>query len=376
MDTGLAFQARVLLGEHEKEKLLFGALQIECKPVDESLCSLPKLNLSQGIWSLRALNGELLIENQNEKSVQKMKGSLFAMKGSFTLDGQKLERVDLQVQQGKSNWILYLPVDQYLYGVLAAEVPASWPLEALKAQAIASRTYFLFKKQERQHELFDVHSNTMDQVFKMDAKKHRKILKAVDSTHNQILLSRKEGAIFPAYFHADCGGGPSQEDVVWREPTALNVEVKDPFCQSASKNNWSLFVDRVKLTNLLKKTFLLPLGVHLKSILPRLGEQSRAHVVDFLFSDNTVKRIEANEFRRLLGFSSLRSTHFEVKDHKSVIEFEGRGYGHGVGLCQWGAQRWARKGKSYRQILKHYYPKAQLKSLDSQIMSAFNPEVF
>ncbi len=370
-----AFEARVLIDEFNNEKVITGTLWVSCKDKDGHTCDQDKLKLRPGTWKFNRHKNVLRLKNVEENLSREIKGGHFVLTGSFSLENRVLQKVSLYFENKKTLWVLHLPVDQYLYGVMAAEVPSSWPEETLKAQAIASRTYFLFKKQERKAEVFDVRSDTMDQVFKMDAKKHKNIVKAVNETHGQILTSKKTSQIFPAYFHADCGGGTSQEKVVWRQPTSLNVEVKDPYCQSASKNNWSILVDKAKLTRLLKDVFFLPFGVNLKSILPRLGEKSRAHVIDFVFSNNIIKRLEANEFRRLLGFSKLRSTHFAVTHLGESIEFKGRGFGHGVGMCQWGAQRWARNGKNFKEILSHYYPNAQLEKVSSQRKKSLQAEV-
>jgi stage II sporulation protein D len=158
--------------------------------------------------------------------------------------------------------------------------------------------------------------------------------------------------------------------MVWRQPSSLNQAVQDPYCQSAPKNDWSYGIEKHHLLSLLQTVFFLPSGVQLVSVLPRLHEKSRAHIVDFLFSNNIVKRLRANDFRRLLGFSKLRSTRFSVEESWNRVVFSGRGFGHGVGLCQWGAQRWARQGKGFRSILKHYYPQAHLKKLDPESMQA------
>ena len=284
-----AFEARVLIDEFNNEKTITGTLWVSCLSKVGQACDQEKVKLRPGTWKFSRKKTALVLKNTDENILKTIKGSHFVLSGSFSLENRVLEKVSLYFENKKTLWVLHLPVDQYLYGVMAAEVPSSWPKETLKAQALASRTYFLFKKQERKAEVFDVRSDTMDQVFKMDAKKHKNIVKAVNETHGQILTSKRTSQIFPAYFHADCGGGTSQEKVVWRQPTSLNVEVKDPYCQSASKNNWSILVDKAKLTRLLKDVFFLPFGVSLKSILPRLGEKSRAHVVVFVFSNNYTK---------------------------------------------------------------------------------------
>ena len=362
-----AFEARVLIDEHSVLKTLSGEMRLQCISTKEKKCSSTKTwLLDNGTWDFKRRGLSLKVTDQESNSKLVVSGQQFEMTGSFAMDGQILHRMVLFFAPQKTQWVVHLPVDSYLYGVMGAEVPVSWPQETLKAQAVASRTYFLFKKMNRREEVFDVRSDTLDQVFKLDAKKYRSIIEAVDATHGMILVSKENGQIFPSYFHSDCGGRTSSENKVWRKPSSLNEPVKDKYCQSATINDWKYHIGRHKLLDILQKVFFLPHGVQLKYILPRVHAQSRAHVVDFMFSGNILKRVSANELRRVLGYGKLKSTQFAVHSGWKDIVFQGRGFGHGVGMCQWGAQRWARKGKKFRSILEHYYPKARLLKMDPE----------
>lgn len=358
------FEARVLIDEKTDIKELSGEMRIKCLKASKGQCSKKTYLLPYGSWLIQKKSNYLKIKNPKTRAQVKLRGTHFQITGSFAMDGHLVQRLIVATDRRQTLWVVHLPIDQYLYGVMAAEVPASWPMETLKAQAVASRTYFLFKKLGRRNEPYDVRSDILDQVFKLDAKKYKSIGRAISATHGLVLLSDSDSQVFPAYFHSDCGGKTSSEGKVWRKPTSYNRAVKDPFCKSASKNNWTFRMDRHKLLSTLKRAFYLPSGVHLKSILPRVRGANRAHVVDFIFSENIIKRISANDLRKLLGYGRLKSTHFEVSSSWKNVVFKGRGFGHGVGMCQWGAQRWARKGKDYRFILKHYYPEAHLKRMD------------
>lgn len=362
-----AVEARVLVDDQSLTQEVTGTFTLSCLPVDKKqVCKERVVEFTASHWLIERYYNRLRIKNLKSGKKYLFKGRAFKLQGQFKLKAKSLKQLRLFFIGEKTHWVIHLPVDQYLYGVMGAEVPSSWPQESLKSQAIASRTYFLFKKMERIKKHFDVRSDVLDQVFSMQAQKHKSIIKAVDSTHGLILVSKKKEQIFPAYFHSDCGGHTSSEKLVWRKPAALNQEVKDPYCQTASKNNWSYLIDKEKLMAVLQKVFYLPKGVVLKSILPRTSEESRAHIVDFLFSGDLLKRMSANDLRKVLGFGKLKSTHFKVKDKWNEVVFSGRGFGHGVGMCQWGAQRWARKGKSFKTILKHYYPKAKIRKMDAK----------
>ncbi len=368
--SAVALEARVLIDEGALKKAVTGDFQLHCLKAPKKGCRGRTFKLPHGQWQLQRSGAALVVLNLKTQQKYRMRGQHFRFTGNFSVDGKPIQHLELVFQGKTTDWVAHFPVDQYLYGVMTAEVPVSWPLQSLKAQAVASRTYFLFKKMERLKLHYDVRSDIMDQVFKMDAKKHQSIMTAVNETHGMVLVSKEKGQIFPAYFHSDCGGHTSSENMVWRKPSSMNQAVQDPYCKTASKNNWSYGIDKQQLLGLLHKAFYLPAGVQLVSILPRIHKQSRAHIVDFLFSNNILKRIRANDFRRLLGFGRLKSTQFEVEDSWDKVVFSGRGFGHGVGMCQWGAQRWARKGKDYRTILQHYYPQARLKKLDSRSLQA------
>ncbi len=362
--AAFGFDARVLIDEQSHSKELSGEIQVRCLKAHKISCSGKLYSLPGGTWLLERHYGQLRLTQASTQLRYLVNGQHFEVTGSFSVDGKTIERMDLVFLKPDTHWVAHFPLDQYLYGVMGAEVPVSWPIQSLKAQAVASRTYFLFKKLQRLEQHYDVRSDIMDQVFKMDGERHKSILRAVQETKGQVLLAKEDQTIFPAYFHADCGGNTSAEGAVWRRPASLNQSVTDPYCKTASKNNWSYLIDKERLMALLQKAFFLPQGIQLKSILPRVQKASRAHIVDFLFSQDILKRISANDLRGLLGFGKLRSTHFEVTDSGNEVVFTGRGFGHGVGMCQWGAQRWARKGKDYRSILKHYYPKAELQKVD------------
>jgi len=287
-------------------------------------------------------------------------GEAFRFEGQFLWQGRKVKKLDLLPSAGASQWIVHLPLEEYLQGVLGGEVPASWPMAALKAQAVASRTYFLWK-QDLKHRYYDVRSDHLDQVFRIHKKPSPSIVKAIQSTKGLFLHSPLTRSIFPAFFHADCGGDTATEHSVWRHPASENQPIQDRFCQSAKRNAWKRTLPVAEIQERLKATMILPRGAKLNAVIPRGQSGQRAHHVDFLFNNNIIKTLSANDFRERLGYGKIKSTRFKVVKKDDHFVFEGQGYGHGVGLCQWGAKRWAVMGKNFRQILAHYYPAAQLK---------------
>ena len=130
-------------------------------------------------------------------------------------------------------------IEGYLMGVLAHEIYADWPLPTLMAQAVASRTYALFKSIERRKEDFALHDTVKSQVYGGAAVQNSLSDEAVEATRGEVLSFN--GNIFPAFFHASCGGQTAQADLIWPvEPHPVLQGVSDPFCKGTPHDEWSL----------------------------------------------------------------------------------------------------------------------------------------
>jgi stage II sporulation protein D len=226
-----------------------------------------------------------------------------------------------------SDVVATLDIETYLRGVLPAEMPASWPMEALKAQAIAARTFALYRKAHQTHDGFDLDSDVSDQMFLNQAPSSTNAETAIRETAGVILEDTKHHP-FAAYFHADCGGQTEEARNVWR------LTLKQ---LSAKLNRTVVNVEAGARTS-----------------------SGRLSSITLAMNDGTTAEIGGNEFRTALGYDQLKSTQFTVARDGDFMVFKGRGFGHGVGLCQWGAREMAKAGHSYVEILSHYYPKASL----------------
>ncbi|MFK8137149.1 MAG: SpoIID/LytB domain-containing protein [Bdellovibrionales bacterium] len=254
-----------------------------------------------------------------------------------------------------------LGIEDYLAGVLPAEMPASWPVESLKAQAVASRSYVLSQIRNNRHLHFDVESDVMDQVYrKMQPENpyYKKIRKVVADTKGLVIGNR--GSVLKAYFHSHCGGHTEQSHKVW--PGALGFEnVQDPYCVSRGQFRWKLDMDYDKLSSVYRNSGGSIQDSKINKLLPGSRNSSGRLENVFVFFDNgKIRRWSATKLRQAVGFSKLRSTKFDVSDSKKGILLTGKGYGHGVGMCQHGARAMAQKGYNYTKILKHYYPYGKL----------------
>lgn len=269
----------------------------------------------------------------------------------------------------------HLPIEEYVRGVLPAEMPSGWPLEALKAQAVAARTYALFRKQIRQAAgaAYDVESNVMDQVYisspDLTPERRAKIERAVRETRGLVLETGSEvPQLLAAHFHADCGGHTEDARVVWGEAGA--GATADQSCPINPNANWRLKLRAGEIIAKIKK-LAKPVGVSgatklaLADVQPiSYTDSGRVRDLQIAWNSGEESVISAHDFRMAIGHDRIRSTNFTIK-RTSETEFHlaGKGFGHGVGMCQWGARALAQQGHTFKEILTHYYPKSILTSV-------------
>lgn len=258
-----------------------------------------------------------------------------------------------------------LKLDDYLEGVLAGEMPASWPLEALKAQAVAARTYTLFQMQGRERDPYQLEGSVLDQVYSLDlpSAEKEKIHRAVQETENVVL--NRGGKLFKAFYHSDCGGQTEDPSLVWGdgEINRKIAPIIDSECAFNPSGRWRYQISLEDLKTKLDSAGEKWLGrIRAVRIASRTPSQRAALLA---FNDGqTDLLVTGNKLREILGYKKLRSTLFTVAQKDGGVVFSGRGFGHGSGLCQWGARSMALKGIGVTEILKHYYPTAKLTQVD------------
>lgn len=255
---------------------------------------------------------------------------------------------------GRLDIVEALPVEDYLYGVLASEMSPDWPLEALKAQAVASRTYAV--KQINPSREFDITNGVEKQVYKGNNGTYARIIDAVDSTRGEVLKYR--GKLVTAFFHACCGGHTASVSSAWGEGSTKPLAgVPDSFCRPSSHYRWRLMIPGRSLLAFVQKQGSAALK--LKSVrIHKKDKSGRALSLKFT-TDQGSLTATAKDLRSHFGTFEFRSTFITgIEPVKGGYEFSGRGWGHVVGMCQDGAKQQAYKGRTYRRILKHYYPGA------------------
>lgn len=264
---------------------------------------------------------------------------------------------------GSLRVVVDLPLEQYLVGVLPSEMPLSFPPEALKAQAVAARTYALYQIKTREGKAYDVFSDVRSQMWKPSLQADPRAKMAVNATSGLVLT--ESFRLFPTYFHSDCGGYTAQAKNVFSssDMTALSG-VECPYV--AESYRWKFSISKEDLSARLRRAGIGNGRVRRIRILDanqrELSALGRVYYVEVV-TDNGVKRIvPANKFRLAVGAgkSQLASTYLEAVHSDNAIVFKGRGFGHGVGLCQNGAKYWAKDGSDFVKILHFYYPGSKI----------------
>ncbi len=264
--------------------------------------------------------------------------------------------------------IKHVSFEEYISGVLEGEIPMSWPIEVLKAQAVVSRSYaiYLMKKEGKKVLGTDV----MNQVWR-EPKNSRSRL-AVRETRGWVLVF-PTGDIAPGFFHSTCGGYTENAWEVWSgDPNLRYIKgVKCGKCYDSPHFFWRRKMKFRKFMDILKHlrdpiSYTIKKSDFVERISVERTTSGRVSAVIFNEGAQNLLYISGEEMRKTIGLPSTFFT-FEIVERENAgnktIYFYGRGFGHGVGLCQWGAKKLAEEGKNWREILKFYFPLLGLKKI-------------
>lgn len=265
--------------------------------------------------------------------------------------------IRVHIEEDTLNLVNLLPLEQYLVGVIDAEMGESWPLEALKAQSVAARSYAMFRLSQPKNPWYDIESTVQDQVYhgvrlsSIPAKSQ----KAVAATQGQVLT--ESGKVCRALFHARCGGQTETAQSVWNRGSGATGD-ESVLCPGCQKRRFDWRV-QIPVTQILRR-LKFPDEDHDLTI-RNVKRASSGRVVDFIVeSSQNSRKVTSDEFRSLIGYEKLKSSFFSWRFDNHTMQIDGRGAGHGVGLCQWGARYLANLGKDYLAILRHYYPRLRI----------------
>ncbi len=280
-------------------------------------------------------------------------------KGYFVLRSRRYMGA-LEAKRDGGNWLYvnHVPMDEYLTSVVSHEMSPHWHNEALKAQAVVSRTYLLIKMKERSTKPYDVDTTTNFQVYGGLKKDDGGARTAVSQTHNEVLYYGSNLA--QTFFHSSCGGTLASAQEAWGKQVPYLAVQSSPYCTTAPVYKWQV---RIPMSEIGRR--LAMRGVKSISVAER-SSSKRVKSLRIATATGT-KTIRADKFRTALGALKVKSTFFGVAQNGGSVVLTGRGFGHGVGMCQWGAKTQAEdRGTGYKRILDHYFPGTSLKAVTGQ----------
>lgn len=337
--------------------LLFPVLNIYCNNVRILITSNQDEVYFNNDFSLMG-NSQLLKKINNEKiNLSELKKEypqctsfeFYNVNGTFKI-GSYQYKGDLRiVYNNKIQLINIIPMEDYILDLLPNEISPEWPLEVIKAQVVAARTFALYEMKNKTNKDYDLTDDTFSQVYKGIIIVHTNFIKALESTKNEIMVYNNMP--IQAFFHSTCGGHTEDSQNVWGKSQPYLKAIPCNYCRSSIHYQWEAkfteeeILEKLKNYNLGKIIAIRPV---------RISSAGRWITVKII-GMNTDAIINGNTFRILLGIEKLKSTKFMISKQGKFFYIKGKGWGHGVGLCQWGAKAMAEKGYKYHQILRYYY---------------------
>lgn len=298
---------------------------------------------------------------------EKLRGDVLTIRpsgaGELALDGRRYRgALELRHKSGGLTAVNIVPVDDYLRSVVPEEMPVDWPAEAIKAQSVAARSFALASRGRHASEGYDLCTTTHCQLYTGTAAEKSASNAAIKATRGEVLTYG--GKPIEALFHTDSGGMTENSEDVWGSHVPYLRAAKDT---PAKTMPWTKTISRADLERKLaakghdigkvRSVALSPLAI---------GRAAKDRTASGRVKTMTVKgtkgtaTLSGTTWRSLLG---LKSTLFDAKLAKDMVTFTGYGFGHGLGISQWGAERMAAKDKSYADILHHYYTGITLQQL-------------
>ena len=246
-----------------------------------------------------------------------------------------------------------LALEDYLFGLINHEISSKWPLDAVKAQAIAARTYAYIKIKSNKGRPYHLESSVSDQVYGGSVLEDERAKRAVNETKGEILYYGNELA--RTFYHSSCGGKTESAENVWGRDFPYLKTVDGEFCSDAPNYFWIYETTLDSIHATMKENGYSFMKNHDIRVIER-SESGR--VLSIIIAG---VKLSGTKFRQMIGYGTIKSTMFKLEINGSSVTFSGSGSGHGVGMCQWGAKGMAGEGYSYRQILDHYYPGTKVK---------------
>lgn len=270
--------------------------------------------------------------------------------------------IALQNAQGTLLIVNHVPLEEYLKGVVPNEMQYTWPPEALKAQAVAARTFTLGRMRDLGSAPYDLESGTNSQVYRGLDSERPSTSRAVEETRH--IIAVYQGKLISAFYHSNCGGHTADVKQVWGGDLAYLQGTACGFCNRSAHHDWTCEISLTDLSQILVRHNVPAEDIRDIAVRGR-NSDGRIQALEIRHRRGT-ETIKGPAFRMLLGPDRLKSTNFELQVRNGGARFRGKGWGHGVGLCQEGACGMAGAGWRFEQILAYYYPGIELRRLEME----------
>jgi len=288
-----------------------------------------RLDGSRLLLEISDKNQESKVLTLEDRSVLEITGNDISVNGTAYRGGLRI--------LNRNNSLLginILPLEEYLYSVVPSEVPYYWHMEALKVQAVLARTYALKSIMNSVGRDYDIEDNQNSQMYRGKSWEYSTTTTAVNSTKGEVVFY--EGSIANVYFHSTCGGHTESAKNVWNIPSVPYLTgVKCPYCGDSPWSSWERVIRREDWDKVIKNSEL------------ELEYSPSGRII-------RLNGIEGTKIRSIFNLPSTLITGIEVREKEVIVK--GKGYGHGVGVCQWGMKKMAELGFSYREIISYYLP--------------------
>lgn len=333
------------------DSIAFGAI-LPNEFISVSIGKNRKIELKKGVSSLGEFMKVTLIETKNGFSI--------SLSGKSPAVKERKYKNDFEITNGEKGLTVVNLVDMnnYLAGVVESEGGGGKELEYYKVQALMSRTYALKYFNKHQAEGFSLCDRVHCQAYHSMLRFTPKIEDAVIATEN-VVMKDENNQLVDAYFHANCGGQTSEAEYVWNSNVPYLNSFRDTFCIYTKQATWEKIIPQQKWADFLVKKYNYPIDDSIYGPLIFSFNQPER----MAFYHNAALGIPLRDLRTEFG---LRSTFFSVNPEGLNVVVQGRGYGHGVGLCQEGAMRMARYGYTYQQIAVYYFPGIHIVKIDQE----------
>lgn len=288
--------------------------------------------------------------------IQNYPSTSITLSPKYPLVKERKYKDDFEISSSKTGLTIVNLVDMsnYLSGVVESEGGGGRDIEYYKVQALMSRTYALKYRTKHHKEGFDL----CDQVHCQAYHSMLRFTPSIDTAVRQttgIIMADEKGVLIDAYFHANCGGQTSEPELVWNQSVPYLYTFKDTFCIYTKQAIWEKRIPQEDWKDYLINQFNYPIYDSVFGNLIYTFTQPQR----MAFYHSPVLGIPLRDIREKFD---LKSTYFSCFPDSNDVVVRGRGFGHGVGLCQEGAMKMARYGYNYLQIAQYYFPNAIIRN--------------